>query len=269
VTTRQDHNTARAATQVVIMQPIYNLEQKQSTYSNLKDAHQTLVEKSDIWNWNSLATTTRSSLQRVLHLDKLVRAAVELPGDIFEFGCHYGASTCIMHNLLEMYEPHGYRMIHAFDTFEGFPNTDHRDSSSTEQKNKKGDFNIKIDKYETFLDGILQNHRQLDLSPSKRPSYTLNKGDASATLPIFLKARPATLASMVIFDMDIFEPTSVCLKHIESRLVPGAIIVFDELLSFEQFPGESLALQSCTFRHRLKPLVHDSLVPFSAVFQYF
>jgi len=251
------------------MQPIHNLEDKQVAYSNLKHAHQKLVEKSDIWNWNSLATTTRPSLQRILHLDKLVKSAIALPGDIFEFGCHYGASTCIMHNLLEIYEPHGHRMIHAFDTFEGFPSTDHRDSSSTELQNKKGDFNVEIEDYDFFLDGILTNLRQLDMSPSKRPSYSLNKGDASVTLPSFLDERPATLASMVIFDLDIFEPTSECLKHIESRLVPGAIVVFDELLSFDQFPGESLAFQSCAFKHRLKPLVHDSMVPFSATFQYF
>ena len=250
------------------MQPIHNLEQKQAAYSDLKRAHQKLVEKSDIWNWNSLATATRPSLQRILHLDRLIRHAVALPGDIFEFGCHYGASTCIMHNLLETHEPHGHRMIHSFDTFEGFPTTDHQDFSSTERQNKKGDFNVEIDDYQSFLDGILTNHRLLDISPSKRQAYTLNKGDASVTLPAFLKERPATLASMVIFDMDLFEPTSECLKHIEARLVPGAIVVFDELLSFDQFPGESLAFQNCTFRHRLKPLAHDTCVPFSAIFQY-
>jgi hypothetical protein len=108
----------------------------------------------------------------------------------------------------------------------------------------------------------------LDMSSSKRPSFTLNKGDASVTLPIFLKKRPAALASMVIFDMDIFEPTLACLEYIESRLVPGALVVFGELLAFDQFPGESLAFQRCTFRHKLKPVTHDPMVPFAAVFQY-
>jgi len=251
------------------MQPIFNIREKEKIYSKLKHAHQTIVEKSDIWNWNSLATTTRPSLQRILHLDRLVASAVELPGDIFEFGCHYGASTCILRNLLEIHEPHGHRMIHAFDTFEGFPDTNPRDKSLTEHENKRGDFKVDIDDYESFLNDILAQLGQLDMSPSKRPSYTLNKGDASRMLPAFLEKRPATLASLVFFDMDIFEPTSECLKHIESRLVPGAIIVFDELLAFDQYPGESLAFQSCPFKHRLKPMKHDSLVPLAAVFQYF
>jgi hypothetical protein len=251
------------------MQPVFNIGVKEAIYSRLKHAHQTLVEKSDIWNWNSLATITRPSLQRILHLDRLVSSAVELPGDIFEFGCHYGASTSILRNLLEIHEPHGNRTIHAFDTFEGFPNVNTRDLSSTEHENKRGDFKVEIEDYESFLDGILSQLGQLDMSVSKRPRYTLNKGDASITLPRFLAKRPATLASMVIFDMDIFEPTLECLKHIEPRLVPGAIIVFDELLGFDQYPGESLAFQSCPFKHRLKPLKHDTMVPFAAVFQYF
>ena len=253
------------------MQPIENSQKKTSIYDSLKRYQLELIEKSDIGNWNSLAATARPSIQRVLHLSKLVELSAGQPGDIFEFGCHYGASTCLIHNLLEIHIPHSRKAIHTFDTFEGFTSLDENDDSLTECKNNIGDFNIAIENYESFLDQIIKLHHALDASISNSRSYSLIKGDASKTFPRFLADNPSTLASLVIFDMDLYKPTIDCLELVKSRLLPGSIIAFDEMLAFKQFPGESLAFQQCTYRDNLIPIkasFASTQVPFSAIFRY-
>jgi len=253
------------------MQPIYNHQNKSKAYQALKKCQIELIEKSDIGSWNSLAATTRPSLQRILHLNLLIQSCINLPGDIFEFGCHYGASTCIMHNLLEIHQAHGRKAIHTFDTFEGFISVDSMDTSATQAPNKAGDFDVSIAEYADYLANMIELHFSLDSSASKNREFTIIKGDATKTLPLSIKKNPATLASLVIFDMDLHEPTLNCLELIKDRLVPGTIIVFDEMLAFKQFPGESIAYQECSFRSKLKPYNIGSnvpLVPFSSVFSY-
>ena len=176
-----------------------------------------------------------------------------------------------MHNLLEIYQPHGRKAIHTFDTFEGFTSLDDNDESFTEHKNNSGDFNIAIENYETFLDQLIKLHHALDASPSKTRPYSLTKGDASKTFPRFLADNPSTIASLIIFDMDVYKPTIDCLELVKSRLLPGSIIAFDEILAFKQFPGESLAFQHCTYRDKLIPIeasFASTHVAFSAIFRY-
>ena len=99
----------------------------------------------------------------------------------------------------------------------------------------------------------------------------MTKGDASKTLPKFLADNPSIIASLIIFDMDVYKPTIDCLELLKSRLLPGSIVVFDEILAFNQFPGESLAFQNCTYRDNLIPIeasFASSHVPFSTIFRY-
>ena len=250
------------------MQPLDNSKSKKKIYDTLKHKHLELINNSDIWNWNSLATLTRSSLQRILHLDFIIRLSVDLPGDIFEFGCHYGASTSILINLLKVYSPNGKKVINTFDTFSGFPSVNVKDKNKTGIPNKAGDFNIAIENYESFLENIIKLHDQLDSSLSNSFQFTLTKGDVSISLPKFLEENPAKLASLVILDMDLYEPTKNCLELLENRLLPGSILVFDEILSSKQFPGESRAFLDCKYRNKLKPIKYQSLVPYASVFEY-
>ena len=122
-------------------QPISNVESKAQIYSQLKSVHAEILDSDPIWNWNSLVTLTKPSLARILTLEKIYLSMISVSGDIFEFGCHYGASTNILHNLRRIYEPNRFRPIHTFDTFQGFPSvTPSKDVSSTSYLNKESDF---------------------------------------------------------------------------------------------------------------------------------
>lgn len=52
---------------------------------------------------------------------------------------------------------------------------------------------------------------------------------------------PGLLISMVLIDVDLFEPTEKILTQCLSRMPKGGVVAFDEL-SEPSFPGETIAL---------------------------
>ena len=250
------------------MQPLYNFEKKNKAYSELKFSHTKLLNNSDIWNWNTMACLTRPSLERLLYLNNIYQLAINTPGDIFEFGSHYGASTSILNNLKRIYEPNSIRRIHTFDTFNGFENIDEEDEGSSEVTNQVGDFKPQIVNYEKFLEKILLLHESLDSSVSNKSSFSLNKGLIEKTLPKFFEENNSVFISLAIFDMDLYEPTLNSLEVIKPHLLNGSYLVFDELLGYEQFPGESLAVKNCSFKENLFPVDIFPKVSASAIFVY-
>ena len=116
------------------------------------------MENSYSWNWDSLACLTSPGISRLLHLNEIYNLILELPGDIFEFGCHFGASTSILNNLKNIYEPRSNRKIHTFDTFEGLSKPDAIKDKSIHIKNNAGDYNTGISNYNKVLERLLTLH---------------------------------------------------------------------------------------------------------------
>ena len=54
------------------------------------------------------------------------------------------------------------------------------------------------------------------------------KGDVTETLKDYLDKNPGFRVSIANFDLDVQEPTEVCLNLLWDRIVPGGILVFDE-----------------------------------------
>ncbi|MDA9889195.1 hypothetical protein N9C98_00100 [Synechococcus sp. AH-224-G16] len=253
------------------MQPIRNYSEKQDIYQQLRRHNQFIHENSDIWNWNCNVTLTRPSLARILHLNSIYQLILDVPGDIFEFGSHFGASTAILRNLQSIHEHHNNsRGIHSFDTFTGFSDVHNLlDKSITGRKNSDEDFATYTENYQDILAEILNLHKALDESVSNKNSpHTINTGDITQTLPDFLNERPGALASMIICDVDIFKPTDCILKLMKDRLINGSIIVFDEILHYQQYPGESIALQHSGLLDKLTPIKTNSFVPNAAIFRF-
>jgi hypothetical protein len=75
------------------------------------------------------------------------------------------------------------------------------------------------------------------------PNVVLHKGWFADTLPGFLVANPGPVRFAHV-DCDLYSAAKAVLDHIEPRLVPEAVIVFDEYLNY---PGwerhEHLAFQ--------------------------
>ena len=72
--------------------------------------------------------------------------------------------------------------------------------------------------------------------------YQLIKGDATIEIGKFLKDNPETIIALAYFDLDIYEPTKICLEAIKEYLTKGSVIGFDEL-NLHDFPGETVALK--------------------------
>ena len=250
-------------------QPIHNSSAKEPIYEKLKESHRKILEASDTWNWDTLTSLTTPGLQRVLHLDEIYQLSINNPGDIFEFGCHYGASTVLLNNLKYIYEPYSSRKIHTFDTFQGFPKLDKdKDSSTTNILNNSGDYGINISNYHELIREILLAHESLYLSVSSKSSFSINKGSIEKTLTEFLEKNRSVIASLVIFDMDLYKPTLDALELIHPHLINGSIIVFDEILAYDQYPGEALALKDCSYRKNLIPKKRSHKVHGASIFEY-
>lgn len=127
-------------------------------------------------------------------------------GLILEFGVFRAKSTNLMADFL--LSRRDARTLHGFDSFEGLSH------DGAGWLWHKGRFN---------LDGKM---------PEVRKNVKLHKGWIDDTLPKFLEEHPNEPISFIHIDVDIYEPAKTILTLCKSRLRPGSIIVFDELLGF-------------------------------------
>ena len=152
-----------------------------------------------------------------------------------EFGVFRGASLRQWATLLS----NPASSLHGFDSFEGLP-------EDWDAMRRKGEFN---------LDG------QMPQFNDKR--VVLHKGWFNQTLPGF--DLPTHDRLVIHADADLYSSTDYLLKTLESRIVPGTILMFDEfcdrfheMLAFEQylertghkyrFLGGTRNLEQCVFQ---------------------
>lgn len=180
---------------------------------------------------------TRQTLSRINFMQKLYQMIVPVHGVIMEFGVRWGQNMALFSNLRGIHEPFNYnRKIIGFDTFEGFPSVAPQDGNNVSQ----GDYAV-ADNWMDELEVILEFHEQNAPIPHKK-KHQLAKGDATLTLPDYLKEHPETIVALAYFDFDLYKPTRDCLEAILPHLTKGSILAFDEL-NTPEFPGETLAVR--------------------------
>lgn len=130
---------------------------------------------------------------------------IELDGDIAEFGVFQGRS------LRAMAEQQPLRMFHGFDSFCGLPEDWVRSNESTYSK---GHFNT----------GKLPT---IDL-----PNVKLHPGFFDQSLPGIKQSLSQPLA-MIHIDADLYSSAIYVLNTLNQHIVPGTIIVFDELCDWK------------------------------------
>lgn len=158
-------------------------------------------------------------------------------GLIMEFGVRWGQNLSLFSSLRGIHEPFNYnRKIIGFDTFAGFPSVDEKDGSRV----KPGDYSVAED-WQSLLEEILNFHEHNSPIEHKK-KLQLVKGDATKTLPLYLKEHPETIIALAYFDFDLYQPTKTCLEAILPHLTKGSVVAFDEL-NCENFPGETLAVK--------------------------
>ena len=95
------------------------------------------------------------------------------------------------------------------------------------------------------------------------PKVELIKGDATKTIPKFIKDNPHTVVSLLYLDFDIYKPTKVAIENFIDRMPKGAIIAFDEL-NDKNWKGETQAVLETVGIKNLR----ISRFPFDTFFSY-
>ena len=179
----------------------------------------------------------RQVVSRFVALYEIFKLQLNIKGSIVDCGVHEGMSLMTFAQLSTILEPYNYhRKIIGFDTFSGFPNL-----SAKDKKNKISKKNGFCPNYDSYLDlrksiDFFDNNRFL----SNKIKIELVKGDATQTIPLYLKKNKHLIISLLMIDFDIYKPCKVALENFISVMPKGSIIVFDELNN-PDWPGETQA----------------------------
>ena len=180
----------------------------------------------------------RQNLTRFVALYEIFKRVLAVKGSVIECGVHQGFGIVTWAKLSAILEPVNLtRRIYGFDTFKGFPDPSEQDRSAASRHVKKGDLAADIREEIEGLAAIHDSTRFL----GHIPKVKLIPGDATETIPQFIKEHPHLLVSLLFMDFDLYEPTKVALEHFLPRMPAGAVVAFDELDN-SLWPGETLAM---------------------------
>jgi hypothetical protein len=193
--------------------------------------------------------SNKTETARFLYLHEIYRQILGVHGVIMEFGVRWGQNLAIFETFRGIHEPFNRnRKIIGFDTFEGFPHVSEKDGRAA-----PGGYSV-TPNYEKYLEALMIA-REREGTVSHVRKFELVKGDASVTVPDYLKRHPETVISLAYFDLDIYSPTKAVLEEIRPYLTRGSVIALDEL-GVATFPGETVALREVFGLDKIR-LVHS------------
>jgi len=190
----------------------------------------------------------RQPLKRFLALYEIFKKVLPVKGSIVECGVFRGFSLLSWAKLSTILEPENLtRRIYGIDSFgAGFPSVSDVDRSG-EGVARPGDF--EASNYDELLELVRLYDKDRFLGHI--PKVELVRGDATKTIPEFIKQHPHLVVSLLYLDFDLYEPTKVALEHFLPRMPRGAVLAFDELDN-PIWPGETQALMDTLPINRLK-----------------
>ena len=184
--------------------------------------------------------TRTSVLAKFILLSDIYKRVVSIPGSIVEFGTWYGQNLVILENLRAIYEPFNkQRRIIGFDTFAGY--TDPSDKDKQSDVWAEGSYSTGSE-YKDYLEELLKIHESSNILGHNIGNHELVVGDVSQTAPVFFSNNKSQIVAFAYFDMGLYEPTKIALEALIPNLVPGSIILFDEL-TWSESPGEAIAFK--------------------------
>tara|TARA_B100000315_G_scaffold252305_1_gene288832 strand:- start:342 stop:998 length:657 start_codon:yes stop_codon:yes gene_type:complete len=173
-----------------------------------------------------------SSVQRIgkfaTHLE-LFRRSSGLTGDVVECGVFKGTSFNRFVKFRALFETPASRKIYGFDTFDAFPPADDPMDEQRRQEfiSEAGDQSISRPQLLCLFDKLGLNE-----------NLELVEGDIRETIPAFCDDNPDLKISLLNIDVDLLEPTRICLEHLYPRVVSGGIVILDD---YSAFPGATKA----------------------------
>lgn len=214
-----------------------------------------LSEEDLIFN---LGLYVRSSLLvKFLVMNDMYERIKNLPGHIVEFGVWYGQNIVLMENLRAIHEPFNkQRKIIGFDTFSGYTNMAPQDKKSEVWQAKSYDTDID---YVSYLKKLVSIHEGSNIMGHLQGNHELVVGDVTETAPQYFKNHPEALIAFAFFDIGIYKPTKVALECVVENMVPGGIILMDEM-TWPEAPGEAIAFKE-VFANRKYRIEKCALYP--------
>jgi hypothetical protein len=189
----------------------------------------------------NLGMFTRSSLLvKFLVMNDIYERIKSVPGVLIELGVWWGQNLVLLENLRAIHEPFNkQRIIVGFDTFTGYANFSDKDVKSDVMTDHTY---ATPGGYKDYLANLLATHEGGNAFGHVRGNHRLVDGDAEVTVPRYFKEHPETIVAMAYFDIGVYRPTKAALEAMLPALVPGSVLVFDEL-TWPGAPGEAIAFK--------------------------
>ncbi len=179
----------------------------------------------------------RQALARFLCKYHIFQRQMNVKGSIVECGVNLGGGIFSWSHFSTILEPYNYhRKIIGFDTFKGFPSINKKDGKNLHMKKKYFKRNYDVKNELMDLVKIFDKDRPI----GHKKKIELVKGNATKTIPQYLKKNKELLVSLLFLDFDIYAPTLTALKYFLPRMSKGGIIAFDQVNN-PDWPGETLA----------------------------
>lgn len=180
-----------------------------------------------------------SALAKVLFINELYEIIRDIPGVIVEFGTWWGQNVILFENLRAINEPfNASRRIIGFDSYKGYV-------GFTAQDRKTDFINVGAHSvsynYREYLEKLVAFHERNNILHNIR-KHELIEGDITKSAPQYFKNHPETIVALAYFDIALYEPTKAGLKAIKPHLIPGSVLLMDELNSPDA-PGETIAFR--------------------------
>lgn len=182
---------------------------------------------------------SRQSIAKFLTKYEIFKQILLVNGSIIECGVFQGGGTLAWAKLSSILEPTNHtRKIIGFDTFEGFPDIDPKDTTGSDSSHlSAGGFAGSSSEEVLSAVKLYDTNRPLN----HIPKVELVKGDLCITAAKYVEENPHLVAALLYLDVDLYKPTKAALEAFLPRMPKGAIVVFDEL-NAKMFPGETRAV---------------------------
>lgn len=150
----------------------------------------------------------RQHLKRFLAMYEIFKLILPVKGSIVECGVFKGFSLMAWAKLSAMLEPENLtRRIYGFDSFEGFPSVNEKDSNPVATPEQGGFYSNSYDELRALIE---EYDKDRFLGHIKK--VNLIRGDATETIPKFLAENLHLVVSLLFLDFDLYEPTELLLR---------------------------------------------------------
>lgn len=172
---------------------------------------------------------------------EIFKEIADIPGDIVECGVYKGASLLSFARFLETFCPGDRtRRVIGFDHFQGLVTRNEKDGTDARVGNTEQGWNPAA-----FRDTLfeLADAFVADSFVPGRARIELVDGDVRETAQAYVEANPGMRISLLHLDVDLYEPTLAALEAFWPRILPGGILLLDEV-AIREWPGEMLAVEA-------------------------